>query len=140
MRAEHKYNRATAEQVMAHVNRAVEAAMTYFGQQNGDFRVFVLAETPKENAPATCSVDLAYLRANIRVSVDHYSEHPEVIWEQMGHEVAHIVSREMLALRPQLTKQDTLEDALFTHALEACTTRLERMFVRDVPDPGWETV
>lgn len=134
-----KHNRASPAQVHAHAERAVEAALTYFGQRNADFTVTLLAESPEGDASATCNVDLSYLRATIRYSPDYHSEHPELIWGTLGHEVAHLVSRELCDLRGRLTKRDTLKHTQYTQGIEALTTRLQRMFERDVPDPGWES-
>lgn len=132
-------NRASAEQATRHIHRAVDRALIYFDQRSPDFRVYVYTDSPKGGGPAEITMDLAYLNAGIKVNLDHYSEHPETIWQQIGHEVAHVITRELARLRPKLTKEGSFEEVAYIEGIESATTRLERMWVRDVPDPGWQS-
>lgn len=136
---QHPLNRATAAQVETHARKAVKAALDFFGQNNTDLPVILVMEAPNNDAAASCLIDLRYMKVTLRVAVDYHQGFPESIWSNMGHEVAHIVLREAQALRDEVTKPDTFEYREYTRALEAATTRLERLFVRHCPDPGWES-
>ena len=130
----------TVEQVDARARSAIEAALLYFGIQ-GEQPVQFMHERPAEkDASASCTYEADYLRATIRVDTDYYQCYPMCIWKDMGHEVAHLASKELMAFRAFLPEEPELRRTVYTTAVEQLTTRLERMFVRDCPEPDWNDV
>lgn len=125
------------DEVDRRARAAIDAALRYFGI-DGELRVELMHETPKgEHSVANVTPDLSYLKATIRMDTDYYQCYPRSIWGDMGHEVAHLVTREAADLRDHLPAEPELRVTLYTRAIEQATVRLERMFVRDCPEPDW---
>lgn len=123
----------TLVDALRHFERGVEAARRFFNL-GPDVRITVITDcSSSDDAAADIRWIASRLEAEVRLDVAFLSKNPERIWPAAAHEVAHLVGRELM----WLTTHDWMKDheAEFTLALEQQTRRLERVFLRHVPDP-----
>lgn len=127
----------SANEVVERFAQAVEAARVFFGLSN-EWRILIEPSDGKGGS-AALNIDHAYLKATVSVNVEYFMFYPEDIWKDAGHEVAHLVTAELnqlWSLMPDAWKLDgNTECDLLRAAFEQTTVRLERLFVRCVPDP-----
>lgn len=123
--------------VIRRCEEAVEAARVYFGLSN-EWRVWIVPGDGKGGAAAAL-IKHPYLKVEVNVDVEYLMLNPEELWGTMGHEVAHLVTAELNHLWGKMPDQWSddghTECDLLRDAFEQATVRLERMFVRDCPDP-----
>lgn len=120
--------------VQAVVNAAVARARRYFRIPD-EFETFVFdepAQHQSRDVPLLTVIVHEYLFHEIYVRADSVSAYA-LAWKYAGHEVAHLQSRELVRLFGDLP-EDFSDDA--RAGIEALTTRLDRMFLRDCPYPG----
>lgn len=124
---------------MRRFEAAVQEARAYFGIDPA-WRTPVQA---KASDGAYVTAHPGYLDAPICIELDFFQRHPEKIREYAAHEVAHILSAELNRLRSVMPEEFQNKDApagrMFDDALEALTVRLERLFLRERPEPGADT-
>lgn len=127
-------------EVMRRAHRALNEACAYFGISS-DWRFTLLSGSSLgEGNFAQVELDQTYLRATIELSVLDAQRDPGHLWQSIGHEVAHVVTAEWANLwrrLPEEVRNGPL-DPYHSDACERATVRLERMFLRDVPEPDWE--
>lgn len=124
-------------ETMHRLEAAVMEARAFFG-------IDPLYHTPvrpdKADGAAEVRPSHGYLFAPIGVDVYYYQQHPELIRQDMAHEVAHLLSAEMVALNEHMPEEwqygsQAAQGRMFKMALETLTVRLERLFMRERPDP-----
>lgn len=123
------------EQVMERAGQAVHAALDFFAVSS-DWKVEVRRGQLTDDMVASCHADTAYLRAIISLDVDYYCRRPGALWGDMGHEVAHLVTSELMDLLEDLPADDPTRlrlRAAHRIGIERATTRLERLFLRERP-------
>ncbi len=119
-----------------HFKLGIEKAREFF-QVPDEIKIILSPRHSPEDVAADIEWDATSLRGRIRVNIYKLSSGEEDIWETAGHEVAHMVSRELLAMRNRKSFPAEIEDE-FMEYLEMCTIRLEQLFLRHCPDPGEE--
>jgi hypothetical protein len=102
-----------------------EIATTFFTYQAPDM---------SETASATILTDFSYLTAGIYIPLERWTT-PEKAWEDCGHEVAHLVSRELNESTLDFNDGDPRKGR-HHRDLEKLTTRLGRVFAAACPYPG----
>lgn len=137
-RVDNNGHKIGADEALRRCGEAFEAARKYF-KISDEWNVAINADTDHEDSSAWITPDLPYLRASVGVNVNLLRRRPDLIWAAMGHECAHLTQAEYdLAWDAAKSGDEVLSEAavqLFELACERTTTRLERMFLRDCPDP-----
>lgn len=116
------------------VNAAIRHARRYFRIPD-EFETFVFpnpAPDQDSDTPLMTFITPEYLFHEIYVRPDAVKAYA-LAWKYAGHEIAHLQSRELARLFDDLP--DANRDAM-RDGIEALTTRLDRMFLRDCPYPG----
>ena len=84
-----------------------------------------------------------YVRGAVSVDLDYFQRNPHEIRRVMAHEVAHLVALEVLQvvsrLPPRYSEPSRSPEAqLLRDAIETQAVRLERLFLRERPEPQLE--
>lgn len=119
------------------VDAGVKEAARFFGISDEiEIRIDVSDDVPDDCKDAAMFIDIqhAYLRAKITAYPPNIRTYAEA-WEFAGHEVAHLVTREIDSV---LTQTSSALRDLGTTGMEQATTRLQRLFIRECPYPGDE--
>lgn len=123
---------------MHRLEAAVEEAREFF-KVDPIWTIEIRAEGAGSGA-ARIDASRAYLKAPIGVDLDYYQHNPEKIRRDMAHEIAHLVTAEIWQVWRHLPEDvqgdDTVTGRLMRDALEAATVRLERLFMRERPEPS----
>lgn len=106
------------------------------------FLIDPLYQTPvRAEQTESAEIDFrpGYFFSVIMVNLDYFQKNPQLIRESMAHEVAHLASAELMAANALMPTEwqyggDTPSAGIWTHALEALTTRLTRLFMRERPE------
>jgi len=121
-----------------HFKLGIEKAREFFSIPS-EVETILIFESPVNNADASVEWQPSILKALIRLDTNHLMKQPHRIWSAAGHEVAHLVGREILAVyNSNISDNETVPKQMAFDLLEAIemqTTRLERMFLKAVPDP-----
>lgn len=105
-----------------------------------EIKIILMNESPADrNANADMRWTASILTGTIRYDMQHLQLFPEKIWPAVGHEVAHLVSRELIGLRDSYAEREKPFgkpfDVEYVEAVEQLTSRLEHLFLRHVPSP-----
>lgn len=128
--------RLDASETLRRCEAAVTEARAFFGIDP----LYLLEVRPTLSAHEAAEIDAGdgYLRCHIGVSVNYYQENPDFIRRDMAHEVAHLMSNEVLQLQrrmpPEWRDREQAPGGLMADALETLTVRLERLFLRERPE------
>lgn len=123
---------------MRQLEEAVQEARAFFGIDP----LYELKIVPNGAGGKAARIDAGdpYRRCWIEVDLHYFSEHPEVIRRDMAHEVAHLMSNEVLQVRNRMPAEwrDTehVAGGMLADAVETLTVRLERLFLRERPYAG----
>lgn len=127
----------TAAQVEAHAEKALAAALDYFRIPD-HWETVLFYSGAGEGVSGQVAMDHRYLRACITLDTEELRRSPRIIWEVIGHEVAHIADAPYDLLwrgLPEKVQEKRSED--YVRAMENAVTQRTRMFLRDVPDPAF---
>lgn len=126
-----------AGETMRRLEEAVTEARAFFGID--PLYILTISATLDGSRSAQIDAGDGYLRNTIAVNLDYYQTRRDVIRRDMAHEVAHLVSNELVQIQrrmpPEWRGPDGLPGALLNDALETLTSRLERLFLRERPEP-----
>jgi predicted SprT family Zn-dependent metalloprotease len=122
-------------ETMKRLERGVKEAREFFGiDPLYDVEIFA---SLGEGEAAQIDAGSAYLRCTIKVNLDYYQVNPQYIRRDMAHEVAHLVSNEIMQLRNRMPEEWREDDqpagGMFEDAIETLTCRLERLYLRERP-------
>lgn len=125
--------RLEAGETIRRLEAAVTEARTFFGID--PLYVTPVRATLEANEAANIEAGDGYLYANINVSLDYYQRNPELIRQDMAHEVGHLLSNEILQLQKRMPEEwrdhQQAPALLMVDAIETLTVRLERLFMRE---------
>lgn len=130
----------TPDETRKHFELGIEKAREFF-QVADEVEIRLINETPTDrSADASVQWNASSLSAVIRFDMDYLQRYSGDIWRSAGHEVAHLMSRELIAIKDRRDRAEQPFDRLLTdewvEAIEMLTTRLHRMFLKACPDPG----
>lgn len=127
----------TPAEAMKQLEAAVEEARAFFAI-DPLYLLEVRAELREDQAAHIDAGD-PYRRCVISVNLHYYQENPHVIRRDMAHEVAHLMSNEVLQLQRRMPfewqDRNQAPGGLLGDAIETLTVRLERLFLRERPKP-----
>ncbi len=122
----------TAGQVEAHAQAALDAALRYFRiPDNWDVSLYFSGT--EVDSGAEVQMDHTYLRARITMNTEYLRANPADIWRVVGHEVAHLTLAPFDLIWGNIRGKTRGE---YVRAMENVVVQLERMWLRDNPDPG----
>lgn len=125
-------------ETMRRCEDAVKEAREFFGIDP----LYILKVQATLSGGDVASIDAGdgYLRCSISVNINYFQNHPEVIRRDMAHEVAHLVSNEVVQLQKRMPEEwrdrNQVAGGMLEDAIETMTVRLERLFLRERPDPA----
>ncbi len=102
--------------------------------------LYILAVENTLSADEAACIDAGdpYRRCTISVNLHYYQTHPEIIRRDMAHEVAHLMSNDVVQLQrrmpPEWQDRDDARGGMLNDAIETLTVRLERLFLRERPE------
>lgn len=126
-----------ATETLSRLHAAVAEARAFFG-------IDPLWNTPvfpegAGDAPCCIKAESGYFHAPVSVDLDYYQRKPHLIRQDMAHEVAHLVTWEVVLAVRKLPEEfrdprggpmgEVIRDAI-----ENATVRLERLFIRERPE------
>lgn len=123
-------------EAMSRLEAAVAEARAFYGLDP----LYLLEVRACLSAGEAACIDAGdgYLRSTIGVNLDYYQENPQVIRRDMAHEVAHLMSNEVMQLIRRMPEEwrdrDAPQGGLLADAVETLTVRLERLFLRERPE------
>lgn len=125
----------TVAETMAKLEAAVQEARDFYGTDP----LYDLKIVPNGAGGKAARIDAGdpYRRCWIEVDLQYFMDNPGVIRRDMAHEVAHLMSNEILQVRNRMPAEwkDTehVAGGLLSDAIETLTVRLERLFLRERP-------
>lgn len=130
----------TLDQVEAHFKLGIEEARSFF-QIPSEIKIVLMNESPGNmDANADVRWTASILTGTIRYDMQHLQNFPEKIWPAAAHEVAHLMSRELMALKDSYAQREKPFgkpfEVEYVEAIEIMTTRLEHLFLRNVLENG----
>lgn len=116
---------------------AIQAAREHFGLAN-EWKIFVSIGPVPEGCTACIHMNAGYLSAYI--TFQPYYEAPEDVWQDAGHEVAHILLAELEPVRAFIEQDErhgkhSPLDRMFRFGTERTVSRLEAQWARMNPMP-----
>ncbi len=114
---------------------AVEEARDFFGID--PLYIINLVATLDQDKAAGIDAGDGYLCCYINFSMHYYQTNPQDIRRHMAHEIAHLMSNEILQVRNFMADEwkdnQHLAGGMLNDAIETLTSRLERLFLRERP-------
>lgn len=130
-------SKTDASETLSAWEAAVAEAREFFGV-DPLWRIEVSAGEVGGGA-ARIDASRAYFNAPITVDLDYYQFRPDCIRKDAAHEVAHLLTEEIWQLWRHLPDEtsgdESLTGKLMRDAIESTTARLERLFLRERPEP-----
>lgn len=127
-----------AGETMRRLEAAVEEARAFYGI-DPLYILDVRAASMSRGQAACIDAGDPYRRCTIDVDFDYYQENPELIRRDMAHEVAHLMSNELIQLWRRMPEEwqnrDAPQGGMLHDAIETLTIRLERLFLRERQAP-----
>ena len=131
----------TRDQATAVLEAAIPVAREFFLlDPRWDVRFHFVEESPQG---LEVEVKAQYFKANIACAPIIYDRVAD-LWRDVGHEIAHIATAELITLERYLKAHLELDEedsppsllkAYFGDAIESVTSRLEAMFAKERPCP-----
>ena len=129
-------NRLEAGETIRRLEAAVQEARDFFGIDP----LYLLEVHACLDISQAAEIEAGdpYRRSWIKVNLDYYQQHPDIIRRDMAHEVAHLMSNEILQLQRRMPQEwqdkNAAPGGMLSDAIETLTVRLERLFLRERPE------
>lgn len=126
-----------ASETLRRCEAAVAEARAFFGIDP----LWAIPVFPEGAGDAPCHIkaESGYFNAPVSIDLDYYQRKPHLIRQDMAHEVAHLVTWEVVQAVRKLPdefcdpKGGPMGEVI-REAIENATVRLERLFMRERPE------